>query len=218
MTTHPIAAFANRRSMGTRCPRRVGLWLVSALCLTLLALAVPARAMSVIAPSFEELVAESEYVVRGTVTDVHAEAFTTPTGTAIRTLVTLRVERALKGAPGESVTIYILGGKVGSRRIHIEGLPEFHVGDRQIVFYAHNGTTVCPLIAAGHGRYHVKHDEASGRDFVLRDNGAPLTSTAEVRQSLEAPVDPTRTATALGLGDFESRITAAAGAPAGSAR
>ena len=56
---------------------------------------VPVRAMSVLPPTFAELVAEAEFVVRGVVTDVRTEEFDSPDGRGVRTLVTLRVERAL---------------------------------------------------------------------------------------------------------------------------
>ena len=141
------------------------------------AVAPLARAISVIAPSFPELVAEAEFVARGVVTDVHTEEFDSPDGRGIRTLITLRVERALKGTPGDSVTLSILGGTYGRRTLSIPGLPRFQVGQRQIVFVAQNGRTFCPLVRIGHGRYHVRTDAATGRDYIARDNDAPLTST-----------------------------------------
>jgi len=179
-------------------------------------LAVPeARAMSVVAPTFEELVGLSDVIVRGVVTDVRAEEFDSPQGRGVHTLVTLQVERALKGSPGETVTLSLLGGKAGRRTLRVVGMPEFHVGDREIVFFARNGEVICPLIAAGHGRYHVRHDAATNRDFIARDNGTPLVSTDEIIAPLEnaAAAAPAIAAThtpanALAPAAFESQIAA----------
>jgi len=168
-----------------------------------------ARALSVLPPTMDELVTAADTVVRGVVTDVRTEEFESPQGRGIRTLVTLRVERALKGTPGETVTLSLLGGKVGRRTLSVIGMPQFQVGDRQIVFFADNGGTICPLIAGGHGRYHVRHDAASNRDFVARDNGVPLESTDEISVPLDAPAILARLkspARALAPDDFETQI------------
>jgi hypothetical protein len=173
-----------------------------------------ARATTVIPPTFSELVAEADTVVRGVVTDIHAEEFDSPQGKGVRTLVTLRVERALKGAPGESVTLSILGGTVGKRTLRVVGLPQFQLGQRQIVFFANNGRVICPLIGAGHGRYHVKTDAATQRDYVVRDNEVPLSSTDEIPLPLEATAIAGRVKTAadaLTLGAFEAQILDALG-------
>ncbi len=176
-----------------------------------LALALPLRALSVLPPTAEQLVATADTIVRGVVTDVRTEEFDSPQGRGIRTLVTLRVERALKGAAGDTVTLSLLGGKAGRRTLRVVGMPVFQVGDRQIVFFAANGSTICPLIAGGHGRYHVRRDAAAGRDYIARDNGVPLESTDEISVPLAAapPVALARlkpAAAALSLAAFEEKI------------
>jgi hypothetical protein len=173
-------------------------------------LAPSSRAMSVVPPTFAELVAEADTVVRGVVTSIRTEEFDSPQGRGVHTLVTLSVERALKGSPGESVTLTLLGGTVGKRTLKVVGMPRFEVGQRQIVFFAHNGSVLCPLIAAGHGRYHVKTDAATQRDYVTRDNLVPLSSTDEIPLPLESTAIAARvksSADALTLSAFESQIT-----------
>ncbi len=177
-----------------------------------LLLAPAARATSVLAPTFAELVAESDTIVRGTVTAVRSETFDSPQGPGIHTFVTLRVERALKGTPGDSVTLRLLGGTVGPRTLRVVGLPAFAVGQRQLVFFAHNGQTLCPLIGAGHGRYHVLTDPATHRDHIARDNTVPLASTDEIPLPLASPAVAAVTArlkspsAALTLAAFETQI------------
>lgn len=172
-----------------------------------------ARATSVIAPTFAELVAESDTIIRGTVTAVRSEEFASAQGRGVHTFVTLQVERTLKGAPAATVTLRLLGGTVGKRNLRVVGLPTFTVGQRQLVFFANNGNTMCPLIASGHGRYHVVTDTATQRDYVTRDNHVPLTSTDEISLPLATSAVATTLsrlaspADALSLAAFETQIT-----------
>jgi len=182
------------------------------------------HALSVIAPTFPQLVAASDTIARGTVTAIRSEEFASPQGRGVRTLVTLRLERILKGTPAETITLTLLGGTVGKRTLRVVGLPTFTVGQRQIIFCANNGNVLCPLVAAGHGRYHVLTDPATQRDYVTRDNLAPLASTDEIALPLATPAVATITARltapadALTLAAFETQITAALDSPAPAAR
>lgn len=177
-----------------------------------LALTPLARAMSIVPPTFDELVAESETVVRGTVTAVRAEEFESPQGRGVRTLVTFRVERTLKGSATGTLTLTLLGGNVGQRTLRIVGMPSFEVGRRQLVFVARNGQVICPLIGAGHGRYHVVTDTTTQREYLTRDNSVPLTSTDEIPLPLASAATADLLARrvtadqALSLAAFESRI------------
>lgn len=181
-------------------------------CFLLSVFAPLTRAMSVVPPTFDELVSESETVVRGTVTAVRAEEFDSPQGRGVRTLVTLRVERTLKGAPADTITLTLLGGQVGQHSLRIAGMPTFDIGRRQLVFVARNGQVMCPLIGAGHGRYHVVTDASTQREYLTRDNSVPLTSTDEIALPLASAATADLLARrvtadqALSLAAFESRI------------
>ena len=174
----------------------------------LLALAVllvsGAHATSVLAPTFAELVAEADCVVRGTVTAVEVRSVATPRGSAIRTFVTLAVAECAKGTAPQQLTLTLAGGKLGAKSSVITGMPQFQVGDREILFVQGNGRQFCPLVALDHGRYRVLSDPATSRDYVARDNGVPLTTTSEVSLPL---LDPSRIAAVV-------RTPAAALAPA----
>jgi hypothetical protein len=178
----------------------------------LLGLVTMARAMSVVPPTFDELVTEAQGIVRGQVTSVRSDFVDTPAGRAIKTFVTFHVDRTLKGAPpaADTLTLIFLGGTVGSETLEVAGMPTFHSGEREIVFFANNGHTYCPLIAAGHGRYRVLHDAATDRDYIARENRVPLESTDEIQLSLETAAATMRLkspARALSPGDFETRVT-----------
>lgn len=183
----------------------------AALLAALLISAATGSAMMVAPPTFPELVERAEAIVRATVTEVRAEEFDSPQGRGIRTLVTLRVDRTLKGATSGTVTLTLLGGTAGGRTLRIAGMPQFHVDDRQILFITGNGRVLCPLVGITHGRYHVRADPATGRDYVARDNGVPLTSEDEVVLPLAAGGVVMRmhsAAEALTPADFEARIAA----------
>jgi hypothetical protein len=177
-----------------------------------LALVPLARAVSVIPPTLVELVAESDTIIRGVVTDVRAEEFDSPQGRGIRTLVTVSVERTLKGSAGETVTLVQLGGTVGKRALRVAGLPEFKRGERQIVFIAGNGHMICPVIGGVFGRFKVQTDTATGRDHVFRNDGAPLLSIDQIplplsTRPLLGPV--VAGMTGMVAAEFETRILAA---------
>jgi hypothetical protein len=174
-------------------------------------LTLSGHAMSVVVPSFPELVATADTIIRGEVTDVHSAAVATAQGQAIKTFVTLHVERALKGSAGETFTLELLGGTVGTRTLRVPGMPVFKVGQRGVVFISENGQVLCPLVSAGYGRFQVRHDAATERDYVVRDNGTPLTSIDGVTQpmsELPAAAGASSPARALSLADFETQIAA----------
>jgi hypothetical protein len=66
-------------------------------------------------------------------------------------------------------------------------------------------------VRVGHGRYHVRRDAATGRDYIARDNGAPLGNLDEVALPLAGATTPLRQrapAEGLAPGDFENHIAA----------
>jgi hypothetical protein len=179
-----------------------------------LAGASPARATSVIPPSFPELVAEAEAIYRGRVSRVEARRVEhSDGGSVIKTFVTFAVERVLKGPGQTEVTLEFLGGTVGDETLTVTGMPVFAMGDREIVFVQKNGMQLCPLVALMHGRYRVKRDESGAREYVARDNGMPLTNVAEVELPMVALPGQVRTARAaitpadaLSSAEFETSV------------
>ncbi|MBI5691620.1 MAG: hypothetical protein HZC55_16175 [Verrucomicrobia bacterium] len=184
--------------------------------LTCLALFLPSvRATSVIPPSFPELVQEADAILRGRVTDIQARRAQAPDGTAlIKTFVTFAIERTLKGPAPASVTLEFLGGTIGDDSLVIAGMPKFQLGTTEYVFVQRNGVQYCPLVALGHGRYRLMRDAGSGREFLARDNGLPLTSVSDVEVPLTTLPPSVRAAQsaardrALTPAAFEAAITA----------
>lgn len=184
-----------------------------ALLLLVLALLAPlGRATSVEPPTFPELVAEADAIYRGRVTAVQPRRVERPDGggTFIKTFVTFAIERVLKGPQQKEVTLEFVGGTVGDESLEVSGMPKFNIGAREIVFVQRNGVQFCPLVAMMHGRYRVLHDDATDRDHIARDNGAPLTDPADVVLPMTALPEPMRAASvarALTPEAFETSIS-----------
>ena len=146
---------------------------------TFLIIACTALATTVIPPSFDDLVGRAEMIFQGTVTDLRSEWTGEGAQRHIMSYVTLKVEEAVKGNPGTSVTLRMLGGTVGAETMEVSDAPKFKVGDRDILFVENNGTQFVPLVGIMHGRFRVKKDEA-GRDAVFTNEGSPLTDVTQL--------------------------------------
>jgi hypothetical protein len=140
----------------------------------------PAVAMSVIPPTFTDLVAKSEVIARVRVIGTTTQWDTTPTGKhVIHTYVECAVLKQLKGPATAKLSLRMLGGKVDGMVMKISDMPEFKLGETDVVFVAKNGRAFCPLVGIMHGKYSVSHG-TDGMERVRRNNGAALRSLAEI--------------------------------------
>ena len=173
---------------------------------------LPVRATTVIAPTFDELVAEATTIFRGEVIDVRSEWRDARPARTIVTLVTFRVETVIKGSQLLETSVEILGGTVGGATLKIAGTPQFRIGDRDILFVNDTGQSVSPIVGFMHGRFPVVQDWANGREFITTYDGRPLASSADIGQhALTQRGFPqagaqTRPAERLLVGAFESQI------------
>jgi hypothetical protein len=162
---------------------------------------VSVRATIVIPPTFDQLVSDAELIFQGTVTASRSLWIGGGSERHIVTDVTFRIEDAIKGAPGKSYTIRMLGGTVDGETIAVSDTPEFKVGDRDILFVEHNGHQFVPLVGIMHGRFHVQTD-SRGRETVTKENGAPLANADKLGTDERGAV----TGPALSTADFKSAI------------
>lgn len=172
---------------------------------------VAVRATSVVAPSFPELVAEAQTILRVRVREVRSAWSDSPQGRVIKTHVTFTILKRIKGDAPDELTLPFLGGEVDGESMHVAGMPRFKVGDRDLLFVSGNRRRFCPLIALMHGRYRVQTDGASRREYVARDDGVPLESEHDVQ--LPQPGNAManrlkRVSAALAPDEFERRIVA----------
>ena len=173
-----------------------------------------AQATSVVAPSFPELVKEAQVIVRGQVLSVRCAWVDTPQGRAIKTFVTLAVQKRLKGEAPAELVLQFLGGEIDGRGMRVEGMPRFVEGQTDILFITDNGVQFCPLVGMMHGRYRVVKEAQTAREYVARDDGVPLVSEAEVQLPQDAgaaAVRNTLASVALTPESFEQKIAAEVG-------
>lgn len=98
-------------------------------CVLLLS-AMAASATTIVMPTDEQLVGKAAVIVEGTVLTSQA----VDREGAIWTETTLRVEKTLKGAVPETITIAEVGGIVGDRITKIFGRAEYAAGERVLLF------------------------------------------------------------------------------------
>lgn len=182
-------------------------------CALLALLPLATHATTVIAPSFDRMVASSDYIVRATVKSVTSEWRDNPDQPGQRYIgsrVELDVVEAIKGTPPSPLVLDLVGGRVGDKELTIEGMPKFQVGEENILFVKGNGRQIIPLVAMMHGKYNIRRNKLTGRDEVFRHNGDPLYDGQDLARAASTPdAASSRTANAanpLTASDFATRI------------
>ena len=141
--------------------------------------AAPSRATTVIPPTFDELVSRAEVIFQGAVTDVRSQWIGDGAQRHIVTYVTFKVDDAIKGSPGATYTMRMLGGTVDGQTMEVSDSPKFKKGDRDFLFVEHNGQQFIPLVGIMHGRFRVEHEQ-NGREIVAINSGEPLSDVASL--------------------------------------
>jgi len=143
-------------------------------------------ATTVIPPTFDQLVQQAELIFQGTATNVRCVWEGEGAQRHISTYVTFQIAESVKGNPGSSYTIRLLGGTVGDETMEVTDTPKFKVGDRDILFVEHNNEQFVPLVGINHGRFHVQRDEQTGRDIVVNSEGAPVRNLTKLGREEES--------------------------------
>jgi hypothetical protein len=177
-------------------------------------LAVLVFGTTVVPPSFDKLVSDSDYIVRAVVKSVVSEMRNDGKNRHIITKIELDVREVINGNPPQQLVLEMLGGKVGVEEMVVEGSPKFQVGDEDVLFIRGNKKQFNPLVALMFGRYPIKREARTGREYVVRTNGAALYDEKEVSlpmsdagtQRLSAVPD----SQPLSVTDFVSRIRTSA--------
>ncbi len=164
-----------------------------------------ASATTVIPPTFDELVSRAEVIFEGEVTNVQSQWIGEGSEHRIVTFVTFKVDDTLKGGPGTSYSIRMLGGTVDGRTMEVSDAPKFKMGDHDILFVENNGHQFIPLVGVQHGRFRVQKDQA-GRDTVMTGEGHPLADVAQLGSASENTLASEKAA--LSPADFKSAIRA----------
>ena len=152
-----------------------------ALAAVLLAAVPPAGATTVEPLDFAELVASSDYVVRGRVVARRDEVVRRDGRDVPYTRIEVAVQEVVAGTPPAQVVLRVLGGRLpDGSELRVDGVPPFTVGDEEFLFVKGNGVNFYPTNGVMYGRYPVLFDKRLGRNYVARSNRVPLAATAEV--------------------------------------
>ena len=165
-------------------------------------LGVIANATTVIPPNFDELVSRAQIIFEGEVTGLHSQWIGEGAEHRIVTFVTFKVDDTLKGNPGASYSIRMLGGTVDGRTMEVTDAPRFKVGDHDILFVENNGSQFIPLVGIQHGRFRVQKDK-TGRDTLVTGDGQLLADVNQLGSNEEAAAS---SKAALSVNDFKSAI------------
>lgn len=140
---------------------------------------LPARATTFVGLTERRLVRASDAIVIGAVT--HVESVASLDG-AIRTLVTVAVERQLKGRVPRTVTLRLAGGSVHGRGFWIPGSPRFGVGDRQLLFLSVHPDGTARTTALGLGQFALRAHPRTGATMAERQLDAHALGARPVRR------------------------------------
>jgi hypothetical protein len=136
-------------------PSRAALGLaLSAICaLAVLTISTSLWASTVLKLDLESLVANSDQIVEGKVTQVNSKV----ENGKVFTYTEVQVEEGMKGAQtGETVTIKQLGGRTEELATWVPGVPHFQSGERIIVFLEKSTPKELPVVTGmSQGKFQV---------------------------------------------------------------
>ncbi len=144
------------------------------------------QATTVIPPTFDQLVGQAEFIFQGSVTDTRSMWVGEGAQRHIISYITFKVEDTMKGKPGASFVMRMLGGTVDGETMEVTDSPKFQIGDRDILFVENNGQQFVPLVGINHGRFHVKTDRQTGREIVTNGEDEPVGDVNRLGRREEA--------------------------------
>ncbi len=156
--------------------------------------------------SLDQLTDRAAAIVVSTVTSRKAEWEHYGGSRLIVTKITLAVEEALKGASPRTLVVEVVGGTIGEETLRVSDVPEFRVGDRDVLFLNSHPHSVSPLVGSDQGRFRVLNESASGTARILTAGFSPLRTVAEVGAA-RAGVIPSM-ASAMSLSEFVTIVRA----------
>ena len=159
--------------------------LVLPLVVLLLLVAAPAHGTIARAIEFDQKVADAGAIIVGEC--VAQQSRWDPSRNWILTYSTFRVEKTLKGAPAQQITIVTPGGTVGDVVQEIIGVPRFREGEQNVVFVRQSqaGPTVAFL---EQGNYKIQTNDRGERMTVPAVTSSVLVDTG--RGTAVSPESP----------------------------
>jgi hypothetical protein len=167
------------------------------------ALASTASATVLVPADVGELARDAVAIVRGRVVALNARW--TDDHRSIDTIVTLEVERYLKGSFGPTLQFSVPGGELGRYRSVVVGAPEFAVDEHVVIFLGARGPTVPYILGFSQGVFRVVPSTDQSGLVVTPPPVFPTTAGTTRIVRGDASRRP------MVLAEFEQRVRALAG-------
>jgi len=139
------------------------LWVFAALVACAVAQATTLMRMSV-----EKMARTAEMVVR-------ARCVANETGWdagEIWTVTTFQIEETWKGAPGELITVRLLGGRAGNLTSTVDGAPRFQAGEDVVLFLERTARGDFSVVSWMQGTFRIRLERKTGEESVEQDAAA----------------------------------------------
>lgn len=136
--------------------------------------------------SLDQMADRAATIVVSTVTGRQSEWEHYGASRLIITKVTMAVEQTLKGSAPRTIVVEVLGGTIGDQTLHVSHVPEFKVGDRDVLFLNGALHAASPLVGSDQGRFRVMNESATGTARVLSASFAPLVSASDIGATPES--------------------------------
>ncbi len=133
--------------------------------------------------SLEALVRAAQRIVVAEVVDVRAERARGERGDLPAAVVTLRILETLKGRAALQTILELPGGELDGVTLDVSGMPQFRVGDRDVLFLHETPGMLSPIVGVFAGRFRIRPGGSSGLVVRTHDGGrlpAGLLSSAPV--------------------------------------
>jgi len=144
-----------------------------------LALASATTATVLIPKDVSDLTKEADVVFVGTVIDITSE-WADPDKSRIYTYVAFDNLEIIAGDyQNSSLTVRFSGGEMDDVKILYAGVPQFNLGERNLIFLSGNYIELCPVVGWIQGRFRVLYDENVGEHVVHTDDGKPIAGITD---------------------------------------
>ena len=139
-----------------------------ALAVFLLFAANNARALTSSEYTFDELVAQADQILVGTVNQIHSFWGRGRGANTIFSNIHLTELEQIKGEFAESeYTLKVVGGIVGDHAQFYPGLPQFVSGQRYLLFIKGNNRAMFPIAGVSQGVYRIQWDAEQQRSIAI---------------------------------------------------
>ena len=109
--------------------------------------------------TLDEMIQKAQTIVQGRVRSVNTHW--SDNGKLILTSYTIDVEDAIKGQPGKTMEITLVGGKIGNLILYAAGMPAFDAGDQTVLFVEKSGAGISTIVGLSQGKFDIRNGEVA---------------------------------------------------------